>query len=110
VIELVWLAILLGGALVAAWVVARPDAEFIVAVKGGEATARNGKVTEAFLATVADVCAEFGVATGEIRGVARGKLIALKFSSGLPEGARQRLRNWWAMSGWAAPGAVRRRP
>ena len=107
-IELVWVALLLAGALVVAWIVAQPHAEFIVSVRNGVATARKGKVTDGFLAAVAEVCAEFGVTTCEIRGVARGKLISLRFPSAIPEPARQRLRNWWAMSGWSAKGATRR--
>ena len=101
-IELVWLALLLSGALVVAWVVAQPQDEFIVSVRAGVATARKGKVTESFLAAVTEVCAEFGVAACEVRGVARGKRISLRFTRAIPEAARQRLRNWWAMSGWSA--------
>jgi Protein of unknown function (DUF3634) len=108
VIELVWVALLLGGALVVAWIVAQPQAEFVVAVRNGVATARKGKVTDGFLSAVTEVCEEFGVTTCEIRGVARGKLISLRFPSAYPEAARQRLRNWWAMSGWSAKGATRR--
>ena len=55
-IELVWLTLLLGGALVVAWMVAQPGGG--VRGRGSrriEATARKGKVTEAFLAAVADV-------------------------------------------------------
>jgi len=104
VIELVWLTLLLGGALIVAWVVAQPQAEFIVSVRAGAATARKGKVTESFLAAVTEVCVEFGVTACEIRGVARGKRISLRFTGAFPEAARQRLRNWWAMSGWTARG------
>lgn len=107
-VELVWVALLLGGALVVAWIVAQPQAEFIVAVRNGVGSAKKGKVTDGFLAAVAEVCAEFGVTNCEIRGVARGKLISLRFSSAIPEAARQRLRNWWAMSGWSAKSATRR--
>jgi hypothetical protein len=108
VIELVWVALLVGGALVVAWIVAQPQAEFVVAVRNGVATPRKGKVTDGFLSAVTGVCEEFGVTTCEIRGVARGKLISLRFSSTIPEAARQRLRNWWAMSGWSAKSATRR--
>jgi hypothetical protein len=74
-----------------------PPAVFIVRVRGGRAHAERGKVTQAFLAAVEEVC---GVASGEVRGVARGKRISLWFSGGIPPAARQRLRNWWAASGW----------
>jgi hypothetical protein len=88
--------------------VARPPAVFVVAVRGGTTRAGRGKVTDAFLAAVTEVCREFGVSAGEVRGVARGERISLRFSAGFPPAARQRLRNWWAMSGWSArPGARR---
>ena len=89
-------------ALAVAWFIAQPPAVFVVAVRGGNVEARRGKVTDSFLAAVADVCREFEVDHADIRGVARGERIVLRFSSSLPEAARQRLRNWWAISGWLA--------
>jgi hypothetical protein len=85
-----------------AWVMLRPTPAFVVRVRSGKAEATRGKVTDAFRAAVADVCREFGLTAAEVRGVAKGHRIALQFSSAFPEPARQRLRNWWAMSGWAA--------
>jgi len=84
------------------WAVAKPQALFVVRVRNGTATTVHGKVTEAFLTTIAEVFDEFGLESGEIRGLARGRRIALWFSSGIPAGACQRLRNWWAISGWSA--------
>jgi len=89
-------------AAVAVWWVTKPPAAFIVRVRDGLPSAHLGKVTDAFLVAVADVFRDFGLAAGEIRGLARGRRIALWFSSGIPEGACQRLRNWWAISGWSA--------
>jgi hypothetical protein len=89
-------------ALTIAWYVARPPAVFAVQVHERKAIPKFGKTTDAFLGAVADVCAEFGVCACEVRGIARGTRIALWFSSGIPEAAQQRLRNWWAMSGWSA--------
>lgn len=102
--------LLLAGAVILSllWFVARPPAVFVVTVRGGTARPGRGKVTDVFLAAVAEVCREFGVSAGEVRGVARGGRISLRFSASFPPAARQRLRNWWAMSGWAArPGARR---
>jgi hypothetical protein len=82
------------------WVVSRPAAVFVVRVRDGRADAARGKVTDAFLAAVAEVFAEFQLASGEVRGVPRGKRIALWFSANVPPAACQRLRNWWGMSGW----------
>jgi hypothetical protein len=97
-----YLLLLAGMALMVAWFVARPPALFVVTVRDGLALAKRGKVTDAFLAAVVEVCREFDVSAAEVRGVAHSSRIALHFSSSLPEAARQRLRNWWAMSGWSA--------
>jgi hypothetical protein len=84
------------------WGVARPPAVFVVRVRGGIATAVSGKVTAAFLGAVGEIFQELNLSQGEIRGLARGRQIRLWFSPGIPQVARQRLRNWWAMSGWSA--------
>ncbi len=84
------------------WALAKPQAIFIVRVRSGRPATIRGKVTETFLAAVADVFKEFGLQAGEVRGVARGRRIALWFSPGVPPGACQRLRNWWVISGWSA--------
>jgi hypothetical protein len=90
---------------VAVWFFAKqkPDAIFVVRVRAGEARAASGAVTGAFLAAVADVCHEFNLSSAEVYGVARGRRIALRFSTNFPFAACQRLRNWWAQSGWPAP-------
>jgi len=82
--------------------VAKPAAVFVVRVRDGNAAATTGAVTGAFRAAVVDVCREFGVRVGEVRGVAQGRRIALRFSAQFPPGARQRLRNWWTEYGWSA--------
>ena len=87
---------------VVAWLVVRPPAVFVVRIRGGTPAAMRGKVTDAFLSAIAEMGRELGVQTGEIRGVPRGRRIALWFSRGLPASFCQRLRNWWAMSGWSA--------
>jgi Protein of unknown function (DUF3634) len=81
-------------------VLSKPIAVFVVRVRDGMPEAIRGKVTPAFLATVRQVCRECGVSEGEVRGVARGRDIALWFSTEFPTGSRQRLRNWWGFAGW----------
>lgn len=103
-----YLLLLAGVAITVAWFVGGQPAVFVVSVRDGLAHPRRGKVTDAFLAAVAEVCREFDVNAAEVRGVAHGARIALHFSSSLPEAARQRLRNWWAMSGWSAKPRSRR--
>ena len=95
--------LVLAGIAAAVWYCTKPPAVFVVRVRDGKPEAIHGTVTGAFLATVADVCRDFGISVGEVYGVARGRRISLRFSSHLPPAARQRLRNWWALSGWSAP-------
>src|SRR5579883_2696123 len=85
------------------WLFSKPEAVFVVRVRGGNAEATNGKVTASFLAAVAEVCHEFAIPSGEVRGVVRGRRIALRFTRHFPPVAQQRLRNWWAQSGWPPP-------
>lgn len=95
-----YLVILIAAA--AYWAVAKPWAAFVVRVRDGRPVARRGKVTESFLRVVEDVFREFGLRSGAVWGVRRGRRIALGFSPGVPAAARQRLRNWWSHSGWSA--------
>jgi hypothetical protein len=92
------------------WVAFRPRYAFVVRVGGGIPRAVKGTVTAAFLEQVRRVCAENGVLSGTVRGVVRGRRISLAFSGGIPPGARQQLRNWWALSGWPAAPARDRGP
>jgi hypothetical protein len=103
-----YLLLLASVALVVAGFVSRPPTVFTVDIRHGLARTRRGTVTDAFLSVVTDICREFDVTTADIRGVARGSRIALQFSASVPESARQRFRNWWAMSGWSATSRSRR--
>jgi hypothetical protein len=89
------------------WCFAKPPAAFVVRVRADNAEVTAGSVTSAFLVEVAGVCREFAILNGEVRGVVRGQRISLRFSDTFPPTARQRLRNWWAQSGWPPP---RRKP
>jgi Protein of unknown function (DUF3634) len=93
---------LVGLLLVAVRFFVKPPAVFVVRIRQGAPQATRGKVTRSFLAEIAEFCRELGVKSGEIRGVPRGRLIALWFSGELPATFCQRLRNWWAISGWSA--------
>jgi hypothetical protein len=85
------------------WAAFQPRRAFVVRVAGGEPRTVKGVVTPAFLAQLRDVCRQHGVQSGAVRGLVRGRRIALAFSGGVPPAARQQLRNWWAFSGWPAP-------
>jgi hypothetical protein len=108
-VEQYLLLLVLAGVASAVWFFGKPDAVFVVRVRAGQAEATPGNVTAAFLAAVVGVCAEFGLQSAEVRGVARGRRIALRFSTNFPPAARQRLRNWWAEYGWTAPARGRPR-
>lgn len=72
------------------WAFTKPPALFVVRVREGRPDATSGKITEAFRVAVADIFQEFGVQSGEIRGVAQGGRIGLWFSSGIPPNVSQR--------------------
>ena len=97
------LTLVLASIVAGVWYGLKPKPVFAVRVRGGPPESTHGAVTASFLGAVADVCREFNLSAGEVRGVARGRRIALRFSSHFPSAARQRLRNWWALSGWSAP-------
>jgi Protein of unknown function (DUF3634) len=99
------IAVLLVVSIAAAfWRFAKPPATFVVRIQAGKPKATYGRVTDAFLAEIAELCREQRIAAGEIRGVSRGPRLGLWFSREIPNGCRQRLRNWWAMSGWGCAG------
>jgi hypothetical protein len=109
-VELLIKLAVLAFAVWAFWVVFRTRYAFVVRVGGFIPRAVKGTVTAAFLEQVRRVCVEHGVHCGTVRGVVRGRRIALDFSN-FPPGAQQQLRNWWALSGWpAAPSRDRGPP
>ena len=75
-----------------------PRYQFIVQVHGAQLVVTKGKVRAEFVDEARLVCQEFGVTSGWIGGVRRGKSIALKFSSNIPRNCQQRLRNIWFTS------------
>jgi hypothetical protein len=72
-----------------------PRFHFLVQISAGELRVTKGKVSAEFLDNVREVCRDFGVTSGWIGGVKRGKAIALKFSRHFPPPSQQRLRNIW---------------
>jgi len=93
----------IGLLLTALWWGVQPAAIFVVRLRDGLPQPVKGTVTPAFLDAVREVCQQCGVQAGTVKGLARGRRISLAFSRRLPPEARQRLRNWWAISGWPAP-------
>jgi hypothetical protein len=91
--------LVVGVALGMGWVLLRPRYVFEIRVRDGRPVVRRGKVTAAFLGTVAAVCRESGVARGWIGGVPDGPRVRLRFSRHFPPGPRQRLRNEWHLAG-----------
>jgi hypothetical protein len=83
------------------WFAFRPRYAFGIRIERGVPRVASGKVTAAFLLEIAEVCRQLGVKRGWVGGVRRGRKIVLAFSRGMPPPARQRLRNLWALKGWA---------
>jgi hypothetical protein len=84
----------------ALWLTFRHRYAFVVWVGPGGPRVVRGKVTPVFLQLIADVCVQNDVRCGIVRGVWRGRRIALSFSRTLPTGCQQQLRNLWALHGW----------
>jgi hypothetical protein len=98
-----WGQLLAVGVIVAAvWIALQPRCAFVVQISQGLPKAVRGKVTAAFLEQVREVCERNGVRQGMVRGLIRGRRIALGFSSSIPPAGQQQLRNWWANWGWSA--------
>jgi hypothetical protein len=94
--------LILGVFVVVVWFAMQPRCAFVVRIAQGQPKAVRGKVTAAFLEQIRETCEQNGVRSGTIRGLIRGKRIALGFSGSLPLSSQQRLRNWWANWGWSA--------
>ena len=73
----------------------RPNFQFVIQINGDMLTIVKGKVRADFVDEAREVCREFGVTSGWIGGVKRGKSVALKFSRNFPPSCQQRLRNLW---------------
>lgn len=78
-----------------AWLVLAGRAVFVITVRDGRARVTRGMVSGLFLADVEDVCRDHGIRSGTVRGVRRGRRVALDFSRSIPAPTRQRLRNAW---------------
>src|SRR4051794_24165884 len=87
--------VVLAVVIVGAWLILKPRYQFVIRVARGEPRVTRGRVTASFVQDVAEVCREFGIASGWVGGVARGKRVSLVFSWGMPPACRQRLRNLW---------------
>jgi len=70
---------------------------FVIRVRDGTPAARRGVVTSKFLAACGDVLRDHGVSRCTIRGFKNGDRISLRFSPGVPDAARQGVRNVWAV-------------
>jgi hypothetical protein len=68
---------------------------FVVSVDHGEPRVTKGKVHADFVASIREICREYGIRSGWIGGVTQGKAIALRFSRSIPYAGQQRLRNVW---------------
>ncbi len=81
------------------WLVAVRGRVFVIRVRDRVPFLARGKVSQAFVIELRDVLLRHGVGRGSIYGVRRRGAVALGFSRSIPKGARQALRNVWAMHG-----------
>jgi hypothetical protein len=92
-------AVAIAVAVVAWWQVIARGRVFVIRVRARTPTVAKGKVSQAFLIELKDVLQRHGVGRGSIYGVRRGRAVLLAFSRGIPQTARQALRNVWALHG-----------
>jgi Protein of unknown function (DUF3634) len=91
------------------WSVYRPQSAFVVRIKGGVPRVAKGTVIQAFLHQIGETCGRHHVEQGVVRGVIKGRRIALSFSRGMPPTCRQQLRNLWTLTGWSTSPRPKRR-
>src|SRR5205823_14121653 len=98
-----WAQLLALGVIVAAaWIALQPRCAFVIQIAQGIPKAVRGKVTAALLEQVREVCEQHSVRQGMVRGLVRGRRIALVFSASIPPVGQQLLRTWWANWGSSA--------
>ena len=92
-------AVLILLAVLFSWKVTTHGRVFVVRVRSRVPFLVRGKVSSAFVTELAEVLQRHEVRRGAIYGVRRRGTVGLKFSPGIPQTARQALRNVWAMHG-----------
>lgn len=93
VIVLVALAVLFS------WRVTAHGRVFVIRVRNRVPFLAKGKVSQTFVAELAEVLVSHEVRRGSIYGARRRGTVSLGFSRDIPPAARQALRNVWAMHG-----------
>src|SRR3954470_11290259 len=82
-----------------AWRVSAHGRVFLIRVRNRVPYLTKGKVSQAFVVELTEVLQRHAVRSGSIYGVRRRGAVMLGFSRGIPQTARQALRNVWAMHG-----------
>lgn len=71
---------------------------FVIRITEGRAVVSRGKATPEFVDVVAEICSEYGVKSGWVGGLRRGREeTRLVFSRSITRPCQQRLRNAWGM-------------
>jgi hypothetical protein len=87
----------------ALWFANRLRFAFRIAIRNGAVQVQQGKVAGPFLDQVRAVCREHSIGNGWIGGVRQGRRIRLVFSTSVPFGCQQQIRNIWTQVGWTMP-------
>jgi Protein of unknown function (DUF3634) len=72
---------------------------FVIRIRNRVPFLVKGTVSQSFVAELAEVIARNAIRRGAIYGVRRRGTVLLAFSRGIPQNARQSLRNVWSMHG-----------
>lgn len=68
---------------------------FVITITQGRADATHGRPPVGFIDAVSDIARRHGINGGRVECLGSGRNARLKFSSGVPERARQAIRNAW---------------
>lgn len=82
---------------------------FVIDIIDGGAQVRRGTPPAGFVSACSDIARLYGIRSGYVECVGRGRHARLRFSRDIPERARQPFRNVWTPPDSPRPGGNRAR-
>ena len=87
--QLVLVAVIVG----VIWILSRPRVVFVLRIRDGIPVVVRGRVRDALLRAVEDICRENGITSGTVTALPCGRRARLKCSAEIPAACQQQLRN-----------------
>jgi len=75
------------------YVALRPPVVFQIKYHNGASRVSRGRLTEARLASIREICGQNGIRSGTITALPAGKRVRMKFSGDFSPGCQQQVRN-----------------